>query len=68
MLPSTHGTTPRKRDDYRCVVYKLMFMWRIANGEAPKVVGHGSTDAARGMIATLLWKGSIPDEIQHRVH
>ena len=54
-LPSTHGTTPRQRDDYSCGVYQLMFMWRIANGKAPEVVGHGSLNDARGMIATSLW-------------
>ena len=45
-----------------------MLMWRIANGKAAKAVGSGSIEAARGLIATAIWKGTIPDTTQHRVH
>ena len=30
-LPSTHGTTPRQRDDNSCGVYQLMFIWLMIN-------------------------------------
>ena len=45
-----------------------MFMWRIANGKAAEAVGCGSIEAARGMVATAIWKGTIPDTTQHSVH
>ena len=67
-LPSTHGTTPRQHDDHSCGVYQLMFMWRITNGRAVEAVGSRSIETARGMIATAIWKGCLPNETQHRVH
>ena len=67
-LPSTKGTTSRQQDGNSCGVYQLMFMRRIASCKVVEAVESGSTEAARGMIITVLWKGADPNEMYHRAH
>ena len=40
----------------------------MACGKAVEAVGCRLIKAARGMVATALLKGTIPDKTQHRVH
>ena len=45
-----------------------MFIWRLANGRATEGVGMGTITPARGLIATSIWKGTLPTEVRHKVH
>ena len=68
ILRRIKGWLRKQHDDHSCGVYQLMFKWRIANGRALEAVGSRSIKAAWGMIATAIWKGCLPNEMQHKVH
>ena len=42
-------------------------MWRLANGRATEGVGTRTITPAGGLIAKLIWKGALPNEVRHKV-
>ena len=45
-----------------------MVMWRLANGKSVEGLDTGTITPARGLIATSIWRGTLPAEVHHRVH
>ena len=43
-------------------------MWRLADGRETEEVGTRTLTPARELIATAIWRGTLPAEVRHRVH